>query len=337
MRRFTLLPLPLLLLACAPSDGGDDTGSGTDTEDTNDDTDTEDTEDDTVEETEDEDVAPTVVSMSPADGAAGVLPDATLTLTFNVAMDADSVEAALTSNVLGEGYTLAWPAPDQLVITPTDPLPVDSYDPEALGAEVDVALSQDALSADGVPMDGPYWASFRVARSFQMTLVRETARSGRIAGSGGFTDGFVQVGDTSDNRTYRSFLTFPMDEVPTILDVEQAVLLLDLDNITGTPWASLGDFQVHPLRFDAPTDGLYGAPTLIGTVTGHIPGEAATMYNLDVTTLLEVAVADRSETDDVVQLRLAFQDATDDDSGVDGVIFALDGDGPRLVVDVRVE
>src|SRR5262245_15214730 len=65
-----------------------------------------------------DEVAPSVVSFSPADGAAGVAADAVVTVVFSEAMDPESVEAALDTSALG-AVSLSWnAAQDTLTIDP---------------------------------------------------------------------------------------------------------------------------------------------------------------------------------------------------------------------------
>lgn len=338
MARFPTLPLALVLAtACgAPADDVTDEVDDTDATDTEETNDTEDTEDTNDTEDTEQDEAPRIVSMIPAKDALGVLPDATIELRFNVPMDTASVEDALTSVVLGEGLTFSWPDSKRLVITPDEDMPVRSWDPEgSQGAEVDIGLGAAAMSEAGVPMDGPYWASFRVAQSYSATIRHDDALTGRVNALGEATTSAFQVGDTSGGTIYRAFATFDLEGVPEILGVRQVVYGLDITTMTGSPFESLGTLQLHAVRYAA-LSSAYGASTL-GPATAVAKPDWNSHVLIDITDSFEAAAADRATEGDLVQFRLAFTITTDGDDGTDYAIFQKNAEGPELAVDLLVE
>ena len=67
--------------------------------------------------------APVVVSVVPADGARGVLPDAELVFTFSAAMDTSSVEAAYVSSELPAAQvTFTWSDGDTVLLAKPEKL-----------------------------------------------------------------------------------------------------------------------------------------------------------------------------------------------------------------------
>lgn len=101
---------------------------------------------------------PGVVRFRPRDGWADVSPSVTLSVRFTTAMDHASTERAFSATVIdGKRVvgTVRWAEGDTVLV----------LDPEAAlprGARVALAVSTDALSAEGVPLSAPSSVTFTV-------------------------------------------------------------------------------------------------------------------------------------------------------------------------------
>ena len=95
---------------------------------------------------------PAVLSVTPADGAAGVRANSNLVIVFDRAMDASSVEAAWESELLpADAVSFSWnPAGDTLTVNPDSALPIaegEGLDPDVIDP-ISVAYTIGTGAAD---------------------------------------------------------------------------------------------------------------------------------------------------------------------------------------------
>lgn len=104
---------------------------------------------------DDQPTVPVVVSVSPADDAVNVAPDAEILVTFNVAMDAPSVTAATTLSDLTRGsvaFEAVWVTSKLLRIDPDEQLTV--------GMVYTLSIGTSAQSEAGEPLAAVFASSF---------------------------------------------------------------------------------------------------------------------------------------------------------------------------------
>ncbi|MCB9662854.1 MAG: Ig-like domain-containing protein [Alphaproteobacteria bacterium] len=343
--RTTSTVLLFALAACTPASQVDDdtqvddtldedTGSGT--EDTSvDDTGADDTgTDDTAAPAK----APEIADTAPADGERGVMPNRLIVVHFTEPMDHASVEAALSSKALGEdGFTVAWGSDTSLSIIPKAKMEVLAANDSDKGEEIDIRIGTGARSQAGLALAEEFSSSFQVARSYTVSFGYEPTLTGRLGSSGPATVGSFHVGDAANGTAYQSVATFDLEEVPTVVEVDQAVLRIEVSQVKGNPFDTLGDLGVDLVDIPVLKESAYDAPALTATVVGPDSISELGTWSVDVTSLVAYAMKDRVALDDLVQLRLAFEEATSANDKSDVVMFYREPGTPKLTVSLFVE
>lgn len=337
LHRTPTAALIIALAACAPAPEEDETvdtsGQDTTPQDTSDDDGV--VGDDTA--TPVAPVAPVVVEMFPADGAVGVLPNRLISLKFSEPMDHASVEAALSSVALGSAYTVSWTDDTRLSIASNEGLPVVAAEAQDQGVEVDLALSTGARSKAGLELAAPWSGSFRVARSYEASIAYEANLTGRISKIGAASSGLFTVGDTSAGQTFQAVATFDVTDVPRVVEVDEAVVLVKASGTLGDPWGTLGDLLVDVVDYDVLKPSLYNVAGLTTPVVG--PGKLNELgsWTADVASLVTYAFEERATLGDRIQLRFAFEQEGSANDQSDSVEFLKQSGSPKLVVSLFVE
>ena len=256
-----LLPVLALLLQVAAACGSVDAGAGPgdDGDGADADAGTGDHTDDSDADPGTDDEAPTVLEVTPADGAGGVMPFAEIIVEFSRPMDQASVEAAWSSATLPAAeVTFAWnPAGDVLTVTPDDPLPVaegsaeDADDIEALAIAFSIAAS--ARDAEGISLAEPLEVEFRTARRLALEVpYHEPLSDCRYSdGTAKVGDLVLFAGDDFEDQQIKMVVSFALPELPPGAVVASAVFQSAQSGTYGEdPYPGLGELQLAHVRFN---------------------------------------------------------------------------------------
>jgi hypothetical protein len=189
---------------------------------------------------------PTVVSVSPANGATGVSADAKIVVTFSKPMDQAATQMAYQSTSLPpSGVSFTWDASGAvLTIKPNAPLEYAKGTTfTTVPTAYTFALSGTAKDKTGVALS-PLTVSFTTLRVITLSLVSDARRGGSV-----FSDGLIISGDTTffvgdrdDNVAIRGFVSFDFSSVPSNRSasyLSRATLKLFKNNLTGDPYQNL--------------------------------------------------------------------------------------------------
>lgn len=276
---------------------------------------------------------PEVVSISPEDGAAGVRPDAVITVRFSRAMEAGSVESAWRSAQLpAAAVTFGWNAAgDTLTVTPAAPLPVaEGSDPDVLEpARIAWGIDAGARDGDGVALAGELAAEFTTVRRITADLAIDDALTDSRLSSNAGAPGSTTVeyaGDTSGDVQVKLLVSFALPGLPAGAELEGATLSAEQVSASANLFNGFGDLEAFHVRFAQITSG-FGAGSL-GSLGIFSASGTAGARSLEVTS----AVAD--DLDDGVaraQFRLELPLASDGDGAYDTVQFERASLALRLV------
>jgi hypothetical protein len=272
---------------------------------------------------------PAVVSVTPADGAAGVRSGANITVVFDREMDADSVEAAWSSELLPAGaVTFSWnPAGDTLTVNPADPLPLaegEGLDPDVVDPiAVAYAIGTGATDVEGNALAAALEVDFTTARRMTVELGRNGPLSGSQESDGGsppIAGDIFYSGDTGANLGVRMLISFALPDLPDGAELVAATLSAEQVFASTNVFGVLGGgLEAVRVRF-AQLTGAYDAGDL-GSL-GIFSSSAA-----DGTRSLPVTSAVRDDLADGVtysQFRFEFPLATDSDGLFDSLQFTRD-------------
>ena len=308
------LVLAVVLLGCGDDDGTTppaDSGGG-DSSMTDNDATTSDSSGD----------APTV-TVSPSDGATGVLTDESIVLAFSAPMDTASVESAWMSDSLPlEQLTLNWNGDDTMVsIDVSSVLMYPEGGPDVDPFDFGFTLTTDATDADGNALENPVSVNFQTARRVLFDVPNTTAGTGSSKGDASGGSPVLRPGDDDMNATWRAFLTFDMSMLPEeLLDVEMAEVAVNQASVTGMPYSTLGNLRIGAI---APISEInaaaHAAPerTMIG-IFSDMPTVGAVSRDVmaGVTETLE-------QNESTITFRLGFEMARDMNGMDDYTVLAM--------------
>ena len=289
-------------------------------------------------------VAPTVVSVSPANAATGVRADAKIIVTFSQPMDQAATQAAYQSSDLpasSVGFT--WDASSTvLTIKPNAAL---EY---AKGITFTTAATAYALTLTGTAKDKtgialvPLTSAFTTLRVITTTLVSDDTRNGTVESDSSVTTGkysFVVVGDSNKNVGARGFFSFDLSSVAGNRpgsDLSRATLKLFKSYNEGDPYQNLApscDPNVQCDQYASMNlDHVDYGPSLGGndfyTPTLAALGVIDTLYvnfktytRADVLAAVRDDLANRDIRENRSQYRLSFPMLTDGNDKTDLVYF----------------
>jgi len=218
--------------------------------------------------------APTIVSVSPADGAKGVLEDDQIIITFSEAMDKIATQAAYSSanaSMKAPEVTFAWnSAGTELTITPNMALPYKSVtDPNIAADTVAWAISTAAKDKSGDELGEAFSAKFQTLKRVTQEIARlnddkapDYPAGGRLvkipANTYGLDPTIVEAGCGSSGGLHhaRGFWTYGLDVVPANVQLESAQLLLEFrsanSQLLAAAWATLNSVHMAPVQFTPP-------------------------------------------------------------------------------------
>jgi hypothetical protein len=284
---------------------------------------------------------PTVVSVSPEDGASGVENDTTIVLRFSEPMDRASTEAAYQSeSAPSTAVTFSWNDDStELSITLDAPLEYGSGSDPALveARRINYFVSASAAASDGRTLARPYEFSFSLLRQISLSVfaVQDRAFSGNFRsddsyGAGNCAEDAINmcVGDVRvarQNEQYKGFISFELSNFPESITALSATLSLEVTAMSGNPFAGLGPLMLEHARFEAIGPLAFDADPL--EVLGPIALDAdpGTQLSADVSVAVLEDLRSGAGSDLASsQYRLGFQDVTDDDAASDAILSAWD-------------
>lgn len=266
---------------------------------------------------------PSVMSMSPAGGADGVLADAVVELVFSEPMDTTSVELALDASDI-EPFSISWDDDGTtLTLTPDNGLPyATGASPLGTDAlEFAVSVSTDAVDVAGNQLDAAWTASFATARQITVGLDHDPAYTGGVVSTGVLQTGSGDdpiVGDHDDNLARRGFIGFSIAPLPAgIIEIESAELRADQWLALGDPIPGLGNsVSLAHIAPEALPGGAYASTAVanLGVFSDEDSWSADNTKTMDVTDNLEF---DYGNGETHTQYRLSMPTATNFNSTTD--------------------
>jgi hypothetical protein len=324
-----LFPAVALLLPLAAACGSVDAGAGPgeDGADPGDHTDDADAGpgDPGADADPDDPGTPAVLSVTPADGAGGVMPDAEIIVEFSRPMDEASVEAAWSSASLPAAeVSFAWnPAGDVLTVTPDDPLPVaegSGENPDAVEPiEIAFRIADSATDADGNELAERLEVQFRTVRRLSLDVTYHAPLSDSRFSSGS-ADAGVEVlfaGDDNENQQIKMVVSFALPDLPADAVIDAAIFRSHHRGVfVDEAYQGLGDLRMSHVRFNSLATAFAAAALGTPSVLSDDPAEGD--RSLPVTR----AVADDYADDRTYsQFRAEFPTATDNDEEGEIAVF----------------
>lgn len=283
--------------------------------------------------------APTVVSITPEDGATGQLADIEVVIVFSEKMDRVTVDGALDAGSMGP-VNLIWnDADDTLTIIPETPLAYavgSGNDPGDVEANAySLVLGKEAEDVAGNQLGTDLEIEFTTLKRMSMTLEPATAWSRVITPTGLFenfnTEDPFGVGDTSGDIGVRSAITFDLSLLPgSTHSIESATFATRqmLEGISGTPFADLGsavllDHVTYPeLVGENAINAAYNSSQTALSELGALYTQGQVVVELDVSDAVAddfEHVMDRGYRS---QFLARFELATNEDASTDGTVFS---------------
>jgi hypothetical protein len=308
-----------------PDPSGDDSGGPEPSDDSDGSADAGDTGEPGTSGGEEVDTTPpTVMSTIPADQAVGVAADVVLSVTFSEPMDKASVQAAYQSEDLPASMvTMSWnETGDQLIVTPNAPLWYGNGSSPEDATYVDYAFSIGTAAADlaGNELQEDVHVAFTTLAHITEVIPVLGALSGGVRVDGTTVFSVIQAGDSGNppNLQWKGFASFPLYDLPDdMVQLVEARLFAHQHAVAGTPYADLGNLEVHDVEFFSIGDEAFSAPSggSLGEIADH---PADTVVNLVVT---EAVAADLDAGLDTTQFCLQFPTPVSVDGAADYVLL----------------
>ncbi|OLV20020.1 Ig-like domain-containing protein [Deinococcus marmoris] len=311
------------------------------------------------------DTPPTVISVSPANGARGVKSDARIVVTFSKAMDQAATQAAYQSADLpGTAVTFAWSAGDTVLSIQPNTLLTYAQGSSftAVAKRYDFSLTGTAKDKAGKTL-GLTTSGFTTLRDITVALPIVAALDGEEYRVGSnfasvLNAPVIHVGDTLGGGGIRGLLTFDLSAIPADIAAAPlaATLKLRKNVVDGDPYTALNPciptktspcaslfvpVTLEHVNFGTAllVGAAYNTPALheLGAIDSH-----SVPQNTEVKASVLVAVQDdlanRVLRDNRSQYRLSFPKESNGDSSPDTVAFAAGESGtpPSIAVEYRV-
>jgi hypothetical protein len=276
--------------------------------------------------------APTVLSISPANGAKGVTATTKIVITFSEAVKQVSAESAFTSNV--GAVVFSWNAAGTvLTVTPATPFSyAESTVPNAAAKTYSVSIGTGVQDLAGNYLPAASSSTFSTLRRITATLARDLVSTYVVTSYVGqapylaTNDGGGNIGDGFANEYDRVFPDFDITPLPAALQsIESATLTIDI-NVTnptgggdwGTPFVTLGNLVVDhitdiPIKQSSLDVTALARVGVLMTNNLVISGDKT----IDVTDSVANDFAFRAARANHSQYRLQFVTKTDNDSNPD--------------------
>ena len=166
------------------------------------------------------------------------------------------------------------------------------------------------------------------AADVTVTLTSQAALDGFRANNNGGNNGVdirvgngAMFGSPSQELVIRGFLSFDLSGIPATADVQSIQLRFYQVNVTGTPYAKLGNLLIKHVDYGSALDSAaFGTPELhSGTLSPHTgPGQ---WYTITASTIGDWIESDLSAGRNRTQFRLQFSSETDGDGVQDTISF----------------
>lgn len=182
---------------------------------------------------------PTIVSMSPANGASGVAKDANIVITFSEKMDQASAQAAFQSADLGAAVITWNAAGTEMTVNPNTDMVYT-----AAGKSYSYSVTNTAKDAAGNALAAASNSTFTTYKQLTATLPMVASTRGEVSNAGTLlgVSSDLQVGDRSDNTSRRGFVGFDLSSLPAGLqaaNILSAQARLYVNSIQGNPFTKL--------------------------------------------------------------------------------------------------
>jgi hypothetical protein len=186
--------------------------------------------------------APTIVSVTPADGATGVVKDANIVVTFSEAMNQAATQLAFQSADLTPAV-FSWNSPTELVVNPNVDLTyLATTNAGVAPKKYTFSLTNTATDLAGNKLSTTT-SSFSTLKEVTNTLSSTDALTGDVRSNGAVgMDSVFGPGDSINNTGYQSFTSFDLSGLPPALTsatILSAALKVFAQTDTGTPYTNL--------------------------------------------------------------------------------------------------
>ncbi len=269
-----------------------------------------------------DETAPTVASISPEDGAKGVLDDAKVVIVFSEPMDQASVEDAYESGELPKGaVSFEWnEAGDTLTITPNEPLEyaVGSDPFTVVAKKYTLSLHETAKDLAGNSLAMAKETNFWTKRALYTELQIDPTLTGGYGSDDSSGTSFV-VGDDAANVEHKFFVSFYMSALAEGAEITSATFGLDQTAVSGNPYPSAGTVVAVPLYFNSLGGAYMNATGYLSPIPVSTTSTLERKY-LDAAPALAASVESQAEH---FQLRFEFSFAPTLDSQTDSAEFDL--------------
>ena len=290
-------------------------------------------------------VAPTVVSVSPADGSTGVRKDVSISITFSEPMNRERTQGAyLSADLAPNAVAFAWNADDtQLTIDPISDLTyvADTVPTSAAARRYSFAIATSATDRSGNALGSAFNSSFTTSRQVTQTLFANVWQLFAVVGYANtatlLDSGSVSVGDSgeTDEIRYAAIVQFDLSVLaPGVQSFTEATMSAQQEESVGTPFGSgqLGNVMTDHTNFD-PVDGsaMSGAALRSLGVFSNTPAPGVRSLNVlaSVTEDRKKRVARSYRS----QYRLAFTRPANTNGASDSTSFSYDqGKRPALAL-----
>ncbi len=294
---------------------------------------------------------PTIISVTPTSGAAGVAKDASIVIAFSEKMDQLSTQAAYQSADLpASNVTFNWNNEGTiLTVKPNSPLVYASGTNTIIAAKTYAfTISSTAKDTAGNSL-ASFNSSFSTLKAISTSFLSEATLDGDVTNTGLVfsTSANLLVGDDALNGAIRGFLSFDLTFIfGNAVGIESANLSVYKQIIAGSPYTALEDCTPcfrgasmvldHVIFGDALTAEDFA--TLSMGDLGIFDNKAkptSGFLSTNVTSAVQDDLTNRTTRGNRSQYRLGFLLASNDDGMLDYVSFASGNSGtnqPKLEV-----
>jgi len=270
--------------------------------------------------------APTVVSVTPSDGAANIASDAPIVVTFSEAMTQAAAQGAIMVTTQVQGVTTAVVITSYVwnnsgtAVTLTVPLAYATA--EVIGGDGDAGTTPAAVQAlvartfsvvvgvaakdlAGNALAQPKTTSFSTKKRVIHHFVRDSNLTGHQENNAGAYT-FLEMGDTSANLEERAYVTFPLQGIPdNVASITKAQITTFVWLLGGTAVAHQGDVHLQSVSF-ATRAASWAAPTFsdVGVVfSAAAPAQQDAVVHFNVTSAVQADYGDRQARSNRSQFR----------------------------------
>jgi Bacterial Ig-like domain len=183
--------------------------------------------------------APTVVSITPNDGATGVAKDSNIVVTFSEAMNQAATQTAFQSADL-PAAVFTWNSPTELTVNPsTDLMYLATLFSGTTPKKYAFSLTNTATDLAGNKLSTTN-SSFSTFKEVKSTISSTDALTGDVNGDGGVSASKVLFGpgDAADNSDFTSYISFDVSVLSSSIlpsNIISANLGLNQVSVTGSP------------------------------------------------------------------------------------------------------